>query len=59
MQPSNLGVVWGPTLMRPREETMAAIMNLKFQGVVIETLIKEYDKVISSFPFSLNNKLRK
>eukprot|EP00795_Rhopilema_esculentum_P000357 gene357-10020_t len=47
MQPSNIGVVWGPTLMRPREETMAAIMNLKFQGVVIETLIKEYDKIFS------------
>ena len=31
--------------MRPREETMAALMNLKFQGVVIQTLISEYDRV--------------
>eukprot|EP00794_Sanderia_malayensis_P007360 gene7360-8180_t len=47
MQASNIGVVWGPTLMRPRDETMAALMNLKYQGVVIETLIKEYDKIFT------------
>ena len=45
MQASNLGVVWGPTLMRPRDVTVAALMNLKFQGVVIQTLISEYEKV--------------
>ena len=45
MQASNLGVVLGPTLMRPKEETMAAIMNIKYQSIVIETMIKEYDQV--------------
>lgn len=47
MQASNLGVVLGPTLMRPREETMAAIMGIKFQSIVIETMIKEFDEVLS------------
>ena len=49
MQASNLGVVLGPTLMRPQEETMAAIMNIKYQSVVIETMIKEYDQVLYNF----------
>ena len=48
MQESNLGVVLGPTLMRSREETMAAIMSIKFQSIVIETMIKEYDQVPQS-----------
>jgi len=47
MQASNLGVVWGPTLMRPRDATVAALMNLKFQGVVIQTLISEYDNIFA------------
>ena len=45
MQSSNLGVVFGPTLMRSKEETMAAIMNLKYQTIVVEMMINEYDKV--------------
>jgi hypothetical protein len=45
MQASNLGVVFGPTLMRSREETMAAIMNLKYQTIVVELMINEYDAV--------------
>ena len=45
MQESNLGVVLGPTLMRPKEETMAAIMSIRFQSFVIETIIREYDQV--------------
>ena len=51
MQASNLGVVWGPTLMRPRDATVAALMNLKFQGVVIQTLISEYDNVSAGRSF--------
>ena len=47
MAASNLGVVFGPTLMKSREESMAAIMNLKYQSVVIELLIKEFDAVSS------------
>lgn len=47
MAASNLGVVFGPTLMKSREESMAAIMNLKYQSIVIELLIKEF-KTVSS-----------
>ncbi|XP_047126257.1 rho GTPase-activating protein 26 isoform X2 [Hydra vulgaris] len=50
MQASNLGVVLGPTLMRPKEETMAAIMNIKYQSVVVETMIKNYDKLYPNGP---------
>lgn len=45
MQASNLGVVFGPTLMRSKEETMAAIMNLKYQTIIVELMINEYDAV--------------
>ncbi|XP_078371210.1 rho GTPase-activating protein 26-like isoform X2 [Oculina patagonica] len=45
MAASNLGVVFGPTLMKSREETMAAIMNLKYQSIVIELLINEFNTV--------------
>lgn len=45
MTVANLGVVFGPTLMRPQEETVAAIMDLKFQNIVVEILIEHQQKV--------------
>lgn len=45
MQASNLGVVFGPTLMRSKEQTMVAIMNLKYQTIVVELMINEYETV--------------
>lgn len=42
---ANLGVVFGPTLLRPQEETVAAIMDIKFQNIVVEILIEHHDKV--------------
>lgn len=42
---SNLGVCFGPTLLRPEEETVAAIMDIKFCNVVVEILIEHYAKV--------------
>lgn len=45
MTVANLGVVFGPTLMRPQEETVAAIMDLKFQNIVVEILIEHQEKV--------------
>ena len=35
MTASNLGVCFGPTLLRPREETVASIMDIKFCNEVI------------------------
>nr|XP_008517271.1 PREDICTED: rho GTPase-activating protein 26 [Equus przewalskii] len=46
MTVANLGVVFGPTLLRPQEETVAAIMDIKFQNIVIEILIENHEKGI-------------
>uniref|UniRef100_A0A8C9T7C9 Rho GTPase activating protein 42a n=1 Tax=Scleropages formosus TaxID=113540 RepID=A0A8C9T7C9_SCLFO len=48
MTVSNLGVIFGPTLMRSQEETVAAMMNIKFQNIVVEILIENYEKQNSS-----------
>uniref|UniRef100_A0A7N6FGJ5 Rho-type GTPase-activating protein 26 n=1 Tax=Anabas testudineus TaxID=64144 RepID=A0A7N6FGJ5_ANATE len=45
---ANLGVVFGPTLLRPQEETVAAIMDIKFQNIVVEILIEHHDRVRGS-----------
>ncbi|RXN01894.1 Rho GTPase-activating protein 10 [Acipenser ruthenus] len=50
MTVANLGVVFGPTLMRPEEETVAAIMDLKFQNIVVEILIENHEKIFGSAP---------
>uniref|UniRef100_A0A8C5AA05 Rho GTPase activating protein 10 n=1 Tax=Gadus morhua TaxID=8049 RepID=A0A8C5AA05_GADMO len=52
MTVANLGVVFGPTLMRPQEETVAAIMDLKFQNIVVEILIKQHQKIFAGAPES-------
>ncbi|KAF3687806.1 Rho GTPase-activating protein 10 [Channa argus] len=49
---ANLGVVFGPTLMRPQEETVAAIMDLKFQNIVVEILIEHHEKIFADAPES-------
>lgn len=45
MTVANLGVVFGPTLLRPQEETVAAIMDIKFQNIVVEILIEHHERV--------------
>lgn len=50
MTVGNLGVCFGPTLLRPKEETMAAIMDIKFCNVVVEVLIANCDKVSVPVP---------
>uniref|UniRef100_A0A8C4YBW1 Rho GTPase-activating protein 10 n=1 Tax=Gopherus evgoodei TaxID=1825980 RepID=A0A8C4YBW1_9SAUR len=52
MTVANLGVVFGPTLMRPQEETVAAIMDLKFQNIVVEILIENHEKIFKTLPDS-------
>ena len=54
MTVSNLGVCFGPTLLRPEEETVAAIMDIKFGNIVLEILIEQYDKVWSFQKFYTN-----
>ncbi|KAL8181311.1 UNVERIFIED_CONTAM: Oligophrenin-1 [Gekko kuhli] len=50
MTPSNMAVVFGPTLMRAQEDTVAAMMNIKFQNIVVEILIEHFDKICSGPP---------
>ncbi|XP_030007639.1 rho GTPase-activating protein 42 isoform X2 [Sphaeramia orbicularis] len=50
MTVSNLGVIFGPTLMRSQEETVAAMMNIKFQNIVVEILIENFTKVFRQPP---------
>lgn len=45
MTVSNLGRIFGPTLMRSQEETVAAMMNIKFQNIVVEIIIENHHKV--------------
>lgn len=45
MTPSNMGVIFGPTLMRAEEESVAAMLDIKFQNIVVEILIEDYKKV--------------
>lgn len=52
MTPSNMGVIFGPTLLRAEEETVAAMLDIKFQNIVIEILIEDYWKVRAGRPES-------
>ncbi|XP_063059258.1 rho GTPase-activating protein 26-like [Engraulis encrasicolus] len=52
MTVANLGVVFGPTLLRPQEETVAAIMDIKFQNIVVEILIENHEKIFRESPAS-------
>ncbi|XP_025086672.1 LOW QUALITY PROTEIN: rho GTPase-activating protein 26-like [Pomacea canaliculata] len=50
MTVANLGVCFGPSLMRAEEETVAAIMDIKFCNIVVEILITNYEKIFKSPP---------
>ena len=43
MTAANIGVCFGPTLLRPREETVATIMDIKFCNEVVQILIEHCD----------------
>ncbi|KAG7473109.1 rho GTPase-activating protein 42-like [Solea senegalensis] len=50
MTVSNLAMIFGPTLMRSQEETVAAMMNIKFQNIVVEIIIENHNKIFSEAP---------
>ncbi|XP_076607250.1 rho GTPase-activating protein 42 [Chaetodon auriga] len=50
MTVSNLGTIFGPTLMRSLEETVAAMMNIKFQNIVVEIIIENHHKIFNEAP---------
>ena len=43
MKASNLGVVFGPTLMRPERETVASIVDIRYQNIIVECIILHID----------------
>uniref|UniRef100_A0A0A9ZDM2 Rho GTPase-activating protein 26 n=1 Tax=Lygus hesperus TaxID=30085 RepID=A0A0A9ZDM2_LYGHE len=45
MPVSNLGVCFGPTLLRPEVETVAAIIDIKFYNIVVEILIEKCHQI--------------
>lgn len=49
---SNLGVCFGPTLLRPAEESVAALVDIKFCNIVVEILIEHWQKIFLSLPSS-------
>ncbi|KPM07100.1 rho GTPase-activating protein 26-like protein [Sarcoptes scabiei] len=50
MTSSNLGVCFGPTLLRTAEESVAAILDIKFVNVIAELLIENYEKFFQTKP---------
>ncbi|XP_077254698.1 GTPase regulator associated with FAK isoform X2 [Temnothorax americanus] len=50
MTVGNLAVCFGPTLLRPEEETVASIMDIKFYNIVVEILIENCERLVTGPP---------
>lgn len=50
MTVGNLAVCFGPTLLRPEEETVASIMDIKFYNIVVEILIENCENIVAGPP---------
>ena len=50
MTVSNLGVCFGPTLLRNEEETVAAIMDIKFGNLVVEIFVENWRQILTGGP---------
>ncbi|XP_070507711.1 rho GTPase-activating protein Graf isoform X2 [Chironomus tepperi] len=46
----NLGVVFGPTLLKASEDSLAAVLEIKFNNLVIEILIENYELIFKNLP---------
>lgn len=47
---ANLAVCFGPTLLRPEEETVASIIDIKFHNIVVEILIENCERIVAGSP---------
>ena len=47
MLPTNLAIVFGPTLLRPEVETMSSIMNMGAQSNLVENIINAHEWMFS------------
>ena len=45
MTPVNLGVCFGPSLLRPEVETISSIYDIKFRNAIVELIIIHYEKM--------------
>ncbi|PVD34185.1 hypothetical protein C0Q70_05450 [Pomacea canaliculata] len=45
MSSANLGICFSPSLIRPRSETMASVLDLRFCSIFVEILIQNYEKI--------------
>jgi hypothetical protein len=45
MTPVNLGVCFGPSLVRPEFETISSIYDIKFRNAIVELIIIHYEKM--------------
>ncbi|XP_076000231.1 GEM-interacting protein [Genypterus blacodes] len=53
MCPSNLGIVFGPTLLRPlvsTDQSMLAVLETKYQTVLVEFLITHHEEIFGPQP---------
>ncbi|XP_026573587.1 rho GTPase-activating protein 15 [Pseudonaja textilis] len=48
MSPQSLGIVFGPTLLRPEKETGSMAIHMLYQNQLIELMLTEYTKIFSS-----------
>ncbi|XP_040281671.1 rho GTPase-activating protein 9 isoform X2 [Bufo bufo] len=56
MTTQNIGIVFGPTLMRPEKEQFANIAaNMAYQNQVVETFLTHYDEIFQDSPEEYRN----
>jgi len=48
MTPVNLGVCFGPSLLRPEIETVSSIYDIKFRNAIVEFMIIHNEKMFQS-----------
>ena len=48
MTPVNLGVCFGPSLLRPEVETVSSIYDIKFRNAIVELIIIHCEKMFKA-----------
>ncbi len=53
MKASNIGVCFGPTLMRPERESVASIVDIKYQNIIVQVMLENVEEVSQWTPLLL------
>ncbi|PKU37666.1 rho gtpase-activating protein hypothetical protein [Limosa lapponica baueri] len=48
MSTQSLGIVFGPTLLRPEKETGNMAVHMLYQNQIVELMLSEYSKIFGS-----------